>query len=531
MQSVFDYSMNAFMRACEILGPLRLAVRGPGSDEDGVRLLNQPFALVGRDQRADVSLDHILVSQRHAYLQIVAGQAFWLDLDSRLGTSAEGQLRKFGWLDAGKPIRIGPFELERLAGSGSDPGNRELRPGPRVSPLVARSYEDQALPEVSLEFLNGPSRSACWPMNRVMSLIGSANGCKFRLADPSVSAFHCSLLRTSLGLWIVDLLGPDGISVNDVPVRSALLAPDDVLRVGRYRIRMRIRFASPDSDRSASEGGRLATIAETRTTSQVPLAPVFFNGDSAGSPPLPASPWQVLAPEAFTPGDSSGEATSNIQISPAVNVPTRLEKGEITESLLVPLLNQFGQMQQQMLDQFQQAISTIVQAFGTLHHDQMMTIREELDQLRDLTREFHAIKLELAVRSQDQTSVVLPSTSTAPGDPQISAIVSQVQERIDIETDATLTPAAAPRTAPDIATVSPVLAAGDGSEVASSSQAPLGPSGFERVEAKGPQPQPGESNLEAERDVMVWLHQRMMVLQQERESRWRKILKLLPGLS
>ena len=93
--------------------------------------------------------------------------------------------------------------------------------------------------------------------------------------------------------------------------------------------------------------------------------------------------------------DSSGQATSNDFTFPNFNVPTRLEKGEITESLLVPLMNQFGQMQQQMLDQFQQAITMIVQMFGTLHRDQMVTIREELDQLRDLTREFHAIKLEL----------------------------------------------------------------------------------------------------------------------------------------
>jgi type III secretion system (T3SS) inner membrane Yop/YscD-like protein/FHA domain-containing protein len=522
--------MNAFMKACKIAGPLQLAVRGPSPNESGVRLLHQPFALVGCDMRADVPLDYKFVSRRHVYLQIVEGQAFWLDLDSRSGTSAEGQMRKFGWLEAGKSIQIGPYELERLASSGPAPGNRETRPGPHVSPLVARSYDDQALPDVSLEFLNGPSRSACWPMNRVMSLIGSASGCKFRLADTSVSPFHCSLLRTPSGLWIVDLLGPDGISVNDALVRYALLAADDVLRVGRYRIRMRIRFASRDSDRSASEESRRIPIAETRPTSQLPLTPVFSNGDSAGSPSLPAHSWQMLASEALASRDTSGQATSIECISPAVNVPTRLEKGEITESLLVPLMNQFGQMQQQMLDQFQQAISMIVQMFGTLHRDQMVTIREELDQLRDLTREFHALKLELAARSQDQTPVVLASTSTALGDSQISGVGSSVQERIESEADARVTPAAA-RTPPDIASILPILSAVDGSGVASSTQAPLSPSGFERLEVKEPQPQPGESNLESERDVMVWLHQRMIVLQQERESRWRKILKLLPGLS
>jgi len=367
-------------------------------------------------------------------------------------------------------------------------------------------------------------------MNRVMSLIGSASGCKFRLADSSVSPFHCSLLRTPLGLWIVDLLGPDGISVNDALVRYALLAADDVLRIGRYRIRMRIQFASLDSDASASEEGRRATIAETRPASRLPLTPVLSNGDSAGSPSLPAHSWHMLASEVLAPRDFSGQATGSECISPAVNVPTRLEKGEITETLLVPLMNQFGQMQQQMLDQFQQAISMIVQMFGTLHRDQMATIREELDQLRDLTREFHAIKLELAARSQDQTPVVPAIASTASSDPQISGVGSKVQERIESETDATVTPAAA-RTAPGVASVPPILSAGDGFGVAASSQAPLSPSGFERLEVKQPLPRSGESNLESDRDVIVWLHQRMAVLQQERESRWQKILKLLPGLS
>jgi hypothetical protein len=212
-------------------------------------------------------------------------------------------------------------------------------------------------------------------------------------------------------------------------------------------------------------------------------------------------------------------------------VPTRLEKGEITESLVVPLMNQFGQMQQQMLDQFQQAISMIVQMFGTLHRDQMVTIREELDQLRDLTREFHALKLELAARSQDQPPVALASTSKALGDSQVSGVGSSVQERIESETAARVTPAAA-RTPPDIASVSPILSAAvEGSGVAFSTQASLSPSGVERLEVKEPQPQSGESDLGAEGDIMVWLHQRMIILQQERESRWRKILKLLPGLS
>ena len=42
--------------------------------------------------------------------------------------------------------------------------------------------------------------------------------------------------------------------------------------------------------------------------------------------------------------------------------------------MLVPLVNQFGLMQQQMFDQFQQAMAMMVQMFGTMHRDQMEVI-------------------------------------------------------------------------------------------------------------------------------------------------------------
>ena len=38
-------------------------------------------------------------------------------------------------------------------------------------------------------------------------------------------------------------------------------------------------------------------------------------------------------------------------------------------------------------------------------------------------------------------------------------------------------------------------------------------------------------SVDSERDSIAWLHQRIMTLQHERESRWQKILKLLPGAS
>ena len=59
--------------------------------------------------------------------------------------------------------------------------------------------------------------------------------------------------------------------------------------------------------------------------------------------------------------------------------PLKLAPSEVTESMLVPLVNQFGLMQQQMFDQFQQAMAMMVQMFGTMHRDQMEVIRAEVE--------------------------------------------------------------------------------------------------------------------------------------------------------
>jgi len=541
--------MNSFLSACGILGPLQLAIRGPSSNESGVRLVHQPFALIGRDQRADVPLDHSLVSRRHVYLQIIEKQGFWIDLDSRSGTFSDGRLRKAGWLEPGKTIRIGPFELQQLSGGGSAEENRDNGLESRISPLVARSHGPQPLPEVALEFLNGPSRAASWPMNRVMSLIGSASGCKFRLADPSVSSFHCSLLKTPLGLWVIDLLGPDGISVNDALVRYALLADNDVLKVGRYRIRVHSRFTDRELRGSNSANHRSVTVPGSQPLRRNPLEPVFPGGDSrfTGSPVPGPTPWQGSGLGALMPLQHG--QSSDIGWVSAASEPIRLERGEISDSVLVPLVNHFGMMQQQMLDQFQQAIAMLVQMFGKLHSDQMDTIRKELDQLRDLTKEFQALKLELAARSQDQPLISGVATSTGSGDLKTHRVekASDAEEQANLRADDAVNPVAA-RIGPVSGLVPPVSTPPGGSSGsaskavsdASRSQVPLGPSlsqapldssGSGQPDTGSAQTRAGGSNPESDRDVIIWLHQRMMTLQQERETRWQKILKLLPGLS
>ena len=484
-------------------GPLQLVVEAAGEQQPGVRLLHQPFALIGRDQRADVPLEHRLVSRRHVYLQVVEGHVFWIDLESRLGTVGGARPRKFGWLADDETMKIGPYEIRRLISDGQNQRNALF---PDATPLVAKSYGSDPWPEVALEFLNGPSRSAVWPMNRVMSLIGSAVGCKFRLADPSVSPFHCSLVRTSVGVWIVDLLGGDGVAVNNAFVRSTLLADGDVLKIGRYQIRIRSRIQDSQSystlSAEAKAPAQLSTSHTLSLTEASSLRVVPAPGPLGLLAGLGQRGWSGTA--ALTPMEP-GPDVSRAELMPVdAFMSAGVERGQVSESVLVPLVNQFGMMQQQMLDQFQNAMGMLVEMFGSLQREQMDLIRQELDQLREVTREFQELKLELAAYSRDRgqaDAVVTPEAVPEPSSPKASVFAPEPVAKVDPPS------ASASRGRSSMA-----------STAASSSVEPASA----QVRKKEVRPDDG--------DVMLWLNQRIATLQEERESRWQKILKLLPAL-
>jgi len=499
--------MKSFLDACRLVEPLQLVVEAGGEPDVGVRVLHQPFALVGRDPRADVPLEHRLVSRRHAYLQVVEGFAFWIDLESRLGTLGGGRPRKYGWLTRDEPMRIGPYEL-RLGASGRAPGADD-RP-PESMPLMSRSYGATPWPDVGLEFLNGPSRSAVWPMNRVVSLVGSAAGCKFRLADPSVSQFHCSLVRTHAGLWVVDLLG-GGVEVNNAAVRYALLGDGDILAVGRYRIRIRSRAGDgPAPPARWAPAGREDLGAEGRSL-------------ALARSPSPGDGRDILAPRRDDDPDAA-----RLPAIPAVSIlPAEIERGATTDpvAVMVPLMNQFGLMQQQMMDQFQNAMGMLVEMFGSLQREQMDLIRQELDQLREVTREVQELKSELASFTQERDAARAAGAPPAPSPsgPSTPPTPPPPAEASTTIAGVRINPPRAASPAPDAATPTVAPAGPSATPPEAAPRGPARPGTRARIE----RPAPAANDA----DVMLWLNQRISTLQEERESRWRKILKLLPGSS
>jgi hypothetical protein len=371
-----------------------------------------------------------------------------------------------------------------------------------------------------------------------MSLVGSKSGCKFRLADPSVSAVHCSLLRTPEGLWVVDLLGRGGITVNDVLVRFALLADNDVLRVGRYQIRIKSRFDEGNSASTTPKAAPRSSALVSRPSRPATLEPIIPLEGSIG----PETTQLETTSEALTPVSVSAQSSAIEWVSPPRS-PIQLEKGEISESLLVPLVNQFGLMQQNMLDQFQQTISMLVSMFGNLQREQLDTIREELDQIHSLTKEFHALKSKLEKRSGDEASPTPERPAPLPPQGALLGFASAAGEsdKRGLGTQTALRRETA-QSQPAPTFTSPALSGVEsrGAHLTPDSPGTLPPvhasSDASAPEASGtssasPGAPTGEATREADRDTVIWLHERMMLLQQERETRWQKILKLLPGLS
>jgi pSer/pThr/pTyr-binding forkhead associated (FHA) protein len=531
--------MKSFLNACGFWEPLRLIVEGPQAAVGEPRTLPQPFAVLGRDPRADMILDDLKVSRRHVYIQAVAGQIFWVDLESRTGTCDETGTRKWGWLGGAGLLQIGPFVIRRAGGD--DPaGDFGPREAGRESPLAVRAFGREPLPEVGLEFLNGPSQATVWPMNRVMSLIGSAQGCKFRLTDPSVSAFHASLLRTPTGLWAVDLRGGRSITVNADPVRFGPLADGDVLGIGRYRMKVRCRESKaadndPDRDSSAAMPVQrlLGGLARRPASGGLPALSAF-----AGTlMPMPPSPNPAFASAELVASD--------------VGLHGRIHP-EVSDSVLVPLVNQFSMMQQQMFDQFQQAMGMLVTMFSSMHREQMEVIREELDRLHELSRELQELKEQLAGSPGRQAPAPSPAgPAAAPIPPEAAAptrpaAAAAVDDRRPFETPTAKVdrPAGpAPAEAPS-AEVPPAAAAGPRRParpaVAPSPRPnlppapppPTGPRPDQRppgVAAPGAVAAPGSAG--SSQDAVAWIHQRIASIQQERETRWQKIIKILPGMS
>jgi pSer/pThr/pTyr-binding forkhead associated (FHA) protein len=471
-----QHLLGLFLQSCGDAGPLELDLTPPGQAEPRRFVFEQPYALIGRNPGNDLALDDDRVSKRHVYLQRIGGRVFCLDLDSRAGILWDGSRCPSGWLEprnllqVGRhTLRLGPaFRTAELSEANGDDG---------VSPLQVRSAWPTGLPPVCLEFSNGVSKLPSYRLPRLLTLVGRAPSCKLQLSHASVSRIHCSLLRTPLGVWVIDLVGRGGTWVNGENVRWARLVDGDRLEVGRFEMRFRydtMKPASPiETPLVLPRVGRTRTQAVTlRTPEAAPTRPKLTLLSLSGPDLDPAD--DPSEPEAFAAAPGPASETS----------------------LLLPVMNQLNLMQHQMFDQFHQSMLMMVQMFSQLHTDQMRLIRDELDQLHRLTSELRQLQAELARYPKPAGETPAPPAPAAPGPVAAPPVTQPAAERP--ETEAARAPSDTPAR----------------SKPAASEAPPVPPPGPEAL------PLPPEAMA----NPHLWLSQRIAAMHEERQSRWQKIM-------
>jgi pSer/pThr/pTyr-binding forkhead associated (FHA) protein len=500
--------MTPFLEACEALGPLQFGITLPQGEESQTQVWHRPFVILGRDPQADIVIADPNVSRRHAYVQIIAGRAFCMDLGSRTGLNWGSEINTQAWLDPDKVLRLGDSKIRLATACHTDHDGVKLE-----SPLHSRPDESLELPYVTLEFINGSTKQVNWPMYSILAVIGRSPACRVRLESPSVSRYHCSLVRTPFGLWVVDLQGREGVRVNGQRIRYVKLEDNDDLQMGRFKIRIHCG-PSPRSWRETEEGTAVQQVTPTRPliVRQAPMTAPAIGGPSPRGP--------VLTPAAV----------------------------EAVQSIVAPLMNEFASMQQNLFDQFQQSMTMMVQRFRAVNQEQMKEVRQELQQIKDLTQEMKELQAEL-IAAKSSTSVK-PEAETAVA---FSPLPTKEDQQLDLLLSAlTMSepsqPAAMPIFEPILPEpkMNPVVPLS--SEITAPPEPPVPmsktlPPNETPVPANGassqadhpakpsaPAPLPKVAFIPTTgADLHGWLTERLATIQHERQTRMQKILSMLTG--
>jgi len=219
---------------------------------------------------------------------------------------------------------------------------------------------------------------------------------------------------------------------------------------------------------------------------------------------------------------------------------------ELSESIAVVIANQFSQMQQQMFDQFRQAMMVMFQTFSALHRDQMELVRQELDRVHELTRQLHALQAELAKQpaaaNDPEVQKLLKETQAETASPSADPVRAfspdswqeafrEAAQKVMIATTEPGQASQAAPTADPLFTFSSDLSPRNVSEGIKEVAAEVSPS----QEDMKPSLDTGQSNQKSQpvplaaADIHAMLCQKIAALQAERQSRWQKIIGFLAG--
>jgi len=231
-----DYPMSAFATASGMPASFRITCARRGLRPRKSKTVVEPYVFIGRHPQNTLQLADPSVSNRHAYLQVIEGCPFVVDLASRTRIRIAGQMVSEGWVERGQTLEIGEFDLRisGLAKSAADrPSPTCLSTGPSAF-QVAYSYGTEA------------PNSVPYTLRNRITLIGRDVHCHLRLHDERLSGFHVSIVQAGADAWLIDIPGSSGTRLNGRLVRSAVLQVGDRIHLNGVPLEVQLnRFDSP----------------------------------------------------------------------------------------------------------------------------------------------------------------------------------------------------------------------------------------------------------------------------------------------
>jgi pSer/pThr/pTyr-binding forkhead associated (FHA) protein len=417
-----ERALQLFRRSCGLDAPIQLECEDSSrpTAERVVSVFECPFVVIGRGSRSDLQLDHGDVSRRHAFLQALAGELFIVDLQSRSKVQWEGEetSRSHGWLDENRFIQVGPYRLRTRGRRVTDDPRGRLPV--RGSALLAETYNSDALPRAGLELpIRVGQQPSQWFLESGLALVGRAEECQLVLTDESISKFHAAVVRTPLGVWVVDLSTREGSHVNGQRVRWAWLGDGDSLRLGRFTFVMRYESAiegisridvplGAGADLAVRPGTDLAVRAVNSGHKPTGLA-VRTGGRAQTEPNASAmNRHQAVIPSALL-------ASNNATWEPAIIPPA------------MPMA--LWEQQMRMMELFHNEMMMMFQMFVAMRGEHLASVRHELGRVEQLTRELSELQNRL---TQPAGSVGAGGTAGAPAQsPKRAPTSSPVRKKTD----------------------------------------------------------------------------------------------------
>jgi hypothetical protein len=187
------------------------------------------FAILGRVPNASVRLDDPSISQIHAYLQLVDGIPYCIDLGSRTGVLWDDGSQGRGWILPDQTVRIGIFDVQITPDEDTTSGSPDHERGPM-----------EVRPPAALDVHSPHAPAGRFSLDLPVTLVGRHPNCNLRFMDEGVPYFQCALVNTRDGLWCINLASQRVTVLNGRPTRVALLHDGDLLETGRTSLVVRV---------------------------------------------------------------------------------------------------------------------------------------------------------------------------------------------------------------------------------------------------------------------------------------------------